>query len=351
METVLVGLSGGVDSATTAALLIDSGYKVIGVTLSMWQAGMVGCGGENEESERYEDARRVADHLKIPWRIIDQKIDFKNNVLRYYIDSLTQGLTPNPCIVCNKTIKWQMLLKTADDLGATYVATGHYARSHNNAIAVLSKAKDKNKDQSYFLSILGQKELTRTIFPLGDYTKVEVRQIAQKKKIPVASRIESQDLCFFGGLDQDKFIRTYAPGLMTEGDIVNTQGEFIGKHRGLALYTIGQRKGIMIPATSALYVIQKDIRNNRLVVGEKQILGKASLVAGAVNWISGNAPGNKFHAKIKIRYRSPDKECTIITRQDGKIEAHLDEPLRDITPGQAVVMYQGEICLGMGFIE
>jgi tRNA-specific 2-thiouridylase len=349
--SVVVGLSGGVDSATAAALLIDSGYRVIGVTLAMWRV-------EDEKPEKginsneiYSDARLVADHLNIPWYLIDKKNEFYQNVVGYYVESLKQGTTPNPCMICNRIIKWRALLDAADEYGAGYIATGHYARRHISSTVELIKAKDKQKDQTYFLSVLGQKELQRTLFPLGGYTKQEIRKIAEEKKLPVAEREESQDLCFLGGLDQFKFVSRFAPNLFSEGTIEHVDGRKLGKHQGLAFFTIGQRKGISIAFPYPLYVIQKDIHNNRLIVGEKQLLGNNRLTAGGVNWVSGEAPGEEFYAQARIRYRSAEKECLIKTRSVGRIDVQFSHDLRDITAGQALVMYKGDNCLGMGFIE
>ncbi|MGA9396794.1 MAG: tRNA 2-thiouridine(34) synthase MnmA [Anaerolineaceae bacterium] len=350
-KSVVVGLSGGVDSATAAALLIDAGYRVIGVTLSMWQAEHDMTENEASPDERYTDAKRVADHLKIPWLLIDVKDDFYQKVVSYYTESLKIGITPNPCIVCNKTVKWQILLEAASQNGADHVATGHYARRHGHQTIQLLKAKDLQKDQSYFLSILGQRELQHTLFPLGEYTKQEVRKIAEGKKLPVAARKESQDLCFLGGMDQAEFITRFAPGMVSKGDIYHADGHLLGSHNGMAFYTIGQRKGINIAYASALYVIQKDYQKNRLIVGEKELLGKTGLIAGGINWVSGKAPGEKFSATVKIRYRSVEKNCKITILPDEKIAVQFGQSLRDITPGQALVMYQKDVCLGMGFIE
>jgi tRNA-specific 2-thiouridylase len=350
-EKVVIGLSGGVDSATAAALLIDAGYRVIGVTLAMWRAGEEESDDRPGTQDRYTDARRVAEHLKIPWHLVDIRSGFQQKVIGYYTGALKTGITPNPCIICNKTIKWQALLESARQNGAEYVATGHYARRHISSSILLLKAKDVQKDQTYFLSILGQTELTQTLFPLGDHTKNEVRAIAEKKGLPVADRKESQDLCFLGNMDQEEFIKHYAPELISEGDIIHMDGRLLGRHTGLANFTIGQRKGIDIAFPSPLYVIQKEYGTNRLIVGEKQLLGKTGLIAGSINWISGEAPGVEFKAMVRIRYRSPERECNITYIKNDKIFVEFSQPLRDVTPGQALVMYQGDVCLGMGFIE
>ncbi len=347
-KTALVGLSGGVDSAVAAALLIEQGYDVTGVSLSMWKAGQPQTGSTEEV---YRDARTVADHLKIPWLLLDTGESFRQKVIGYYLDSLENGVTPNPCIVCNVNIKWRALLDAADEQGAANIATGHYARIQQTSTFELHRAADQTKDQSYFLSVLGQQELSRTIFPLAELTKNEVRTIARKRGLPIAERPESQDLCFLGEMDQNDFISRYAPGMLKQGEIVHLDGRILGEHQGLARYTVGQRKGIQIAHSAALYVLKKDIPNNRLVVGEKELLGSASLIAGSVNWVSGYPPAKEFSAMVKIRYRAAGREALIKVQEDGKLCATFHQPVRDITPGQAMVMYQGDNCLGMGFIE
>jgi tRNA-specific 2-thiouridylase len=347
-KTVVVGLSGGVDSAVTAALLIEQGYRVTGVSLSLWKAGEP---HSNFPEENYRDAQAVASHLKIPWFLVDMRESFRQKVVSYYLESLEKGLTPNPCIVCNKIVKWRSLMDAADQHAAACVATGHYARVKHAATYELHKAADLRKDQTYFLSVLGQPELSRTVLPLGDFTKDETRRIAKKKGIPVADRSESQDLCFLGVLDQNDFIDQYAPDLLKSGEIIHQDGRVLGEHRGLARYTVGQRKGIQIAQSSALYVLKKDILNNRLIVGEEELLGTSGLTAGSINWISGHAPSDAFSATVKIRYGAAGKEGFIKVREDGKLDVRFTAEVRDITPGQAMVMYQGEKCLGMGFIE
>jgi tRNA-specific 2-thiouridylase len=347
-KAVVIGLSGGVDSAVAAALLIDLGYQVTGVSLSLWKAD------ENQHQspeEKYQDAQAVAKHLKIPWLLVDLRESFQQKVVGYYLESLEKGLTPNPCIVCNKNIKWRSLLDVADRNDAAFVATGHYAQIKNTKTFELHKATDLGKDQSYFLSVLGQPELSRTIFPLGKYTKDESRRIAKLKGLPVAERPESQDLCFFGDRKQNDFINQYAPDMLGKGEIMHQDGRILGEHQGLARYTVGQRKGIRIAHASALYVLKKDVPNNRLIVGEEGLLGTSSLIAGCINWISGHAPAGEFDAMVKIRYGTAGREGSIKVREDGKLDVAFDQQVRDVTPGQAMVMYRGDNCLGMGFIE
>lgn len=343
---MIVGLSGGVDSAVAAALLLEEGYQVIGVSLSLWKVQETPSPGGD-----YQDAQKVAEHLGIPWLLVNQEEAFREKVVKYYLKSIEAGKTPNPCIVCNKGLKWKTLLEVADKIGAAYVATGHYARRYESQTIEIHKAKDAEKDQSYFLSILGQLELARTLFPLGEYLKDQVRFIAKTMKIPVATRLESQDLCFLGGLSQKAFIKEYAPDLLTKGEIVHVDGRVIGEHSGLAGYTIGQRKGLQIAHAAPLYVIRKDLINNRLIVGEREYQGVSNLTGGSVNWISGIAPGTEFRAIVKIRSRAIGREANVRLLDEGRLEVQFDQMIRDITPGQAMVMYQDNICLGMAFIE
>jgi tRNA-specific 2-thiouridylase len=346
-RAVVVGLSGGVDSAVSAALLLEQGYDVIGVSLGTWHAVDEG----SSSSEQYQDAQNVAEYLGIPWILVDRQASFKEKVVGYYLNSLKDGQTPNPCILCNKILKWRSLLEAANGLGADFVATGHYARRHDSHPIELHKARDYKKDQSYFLAMLGQEELQRTLFPLGELTKEEVRKIAKTRKIPVADRKESQDLCFLGNLDQTDFIQHFAPEILRTGEIVHKDGRVLGEHSGLANYTEGQRKGIQVAFSEPLYVVEKDIQNNRLIVGEKEYLGKTSLITRDVNWISGKTPAKSINAVVKIRYRAAGQEAEILVRQDGKLNVQFNQLVRDITPGQALVMYQADNCLGMGFIE
>jgi tRNA-specific 2-thiouridylase len=346
-QLVVVGLSGGVDSAVAAALLLDQGYQVIGVSLDLWHAERV----SSPEEKSIRSAQKVAEHLGIPWVQVDSRENFRELVVGYYLDSLKRGQTPNPCIVCNRIMKWRHLIATADGLGADWIATGHYARRHESQTIELHKASDINKDQSYFLSVLGQSELQRTIFPLGEYRKEDIRKIASERGIPAAHRKESQDLCFLGGVDQKAFIAEYAPDLLKGGEITHFDGRPLGMHDGLVNYTEGQRKGIRIAAEAPLYVLRKDFDRNELVVGEAGLLGRSHLTARDVNWISGMAPAQQFRATVKIRYRAAGQDAEIQLGQDGKLNVKLERVTRDITPGQALVMYQGDNCLGMGFIE
>jgi tRNA-specific 2-thiouridylase len=346
-KTVVVGLSGGVDSAVAAALLLEQGYRVVGASLALWKAGEI----PHNHGEKYQDARMVAKHLGIPWKLIDKQAAFRDEIVTYYLNSLKTGKTPIPCIVCNSKIKWRTLLEVAEEMKADYVATGHYARRYESDTIEIHQARDISKDQSYFLARLGQLELFKTLFPLGEYSKDEVRMLAKQKAIPVADRLESQDLCFMGDMEQENFIMNYAPGILIKGEIVHRDGRILGEHTGLANYTEGQRKGIRIAYSSPLYVLKKDLQRNRLIVAEKEYLGISHLTASEVKWIRGTAPGKEFQATVKIRYGPAGYEGTVKLMTGDRLEVRFSHKISSITPGQAMVMYQGENCLGMGFIE
>jgi tRNA-specific 2-thiouridylase len=305
-------------------------------------------------------ARRIAAQLDIPFYAIDAQDVFYKNVVVPFINAYAQGVTPNPCLNCNRSIRWQFLLDRALALGADYLATGHYARlrrqnnSHHSTTEPnfeLLRGIDRSKDQSYVLHILKQEQLAHALFPLGAYTKAQVREMALDFGLPVAQRDDSQDLCFLGGSDYQSFMIRNAPQVVKPGPIINLNGDQIGQHQGLAFYTIGQRKGLGIQSSQPLYVINKDITSNTLYVGHRAQLGKQELTAGEVNWISGIAPEQPIGGTIKIRYKAEDTDGIITPQKDGSINIRLSKPLRDITPGQAAVIYDGEVCLGGGIIR
>ncbi|MFN2234059.1 MAG: tRNA 2-thiouridine(34) synthase MnmA [Anaerolineales bacterium] len=359
-KKVVVAMSGGVDSSVTAALLKQQGYQVIGMMLRLWSEPGKEAVNRCCSPDDLTLARRIAAQLDIPFYAVDAKDVFYQDVVIPFIDAYAQGTTPNPCLNCNRSIRWQFLLDRALALGADYLATGHYARirSHNDDIRLNSNTKfellrgiDHSKDQSYVLHILNQAQLAHAMFPLGAYTKVQVREMAIDFGLPVAHRNDSQDLCFLGGSDYQSFMIRNAPQVVKPGPITNLDGEQIGQHQGLAFYTIGQRKGLGIQSTHPLYVIKKEISTNTLFVGVKGQLGKQDLIAGEVNWISGIAPEQPIGGTIKIRYKAEDTYGRITPQEDGSINIRFTRPLRDITPGQAAVIYDGEVCLGGGIIR
>lgn len=349
---VVVAMSGGVDSSVVAALLVDQGYDVIGMMLRLWSEPGRAAYNRCCTPESMAAAKMIAAQLDIPFYAVDAKSLFHDTVVQYFIDGYSQGLTPNPCLMCNSQIRWELLLNQALSIGAEFMATGHYARlvRKSEKPIQLMKAIDDNKDQSYVLSILSQDQLEHALFPLGEYTKPEVRELAKRFNLPVAEAKDSQDLCFLAGTDTNSFLIRNAPEVQSPGAIINQDGDIYGEHKGLAFYTIGQRKGLGITAPAPLYVIDKDMLTNTLIVGTRQELGSSELTAGEVNWVSGQPPNKPFRAQIKIRYKSPFHPG-LVTPQNGEVGVIFDEPLRDITPGQAAVFYDHDDVLGMGIIQ
>ena len=351
-ERVVVAMSGGVDSSVAAALLMQQGYQVIGMMMRLWSES-----GSEEHNrcctpDAMAQARRVAAILGIPFYVVDAKEIFYKTVVTYFLEGYSQGQTPNPCLVCNRQIRWEFLLQHALNHGAKYLATGHYVRIEENSQSgyQIYRAVDLAKDQSYVLHVLNQEKLAHARFPLGNYPKSEIRKIAQELGLPVAQRPDSQDLCFLGDGDYREFINRNHPTGVTHGPIINQAGELVGEHQGLPFYTIGQRKGLGVASTKPLYVIEKDLARNLLVVGELAALGKQELIAHQVNWISGVAPQEAFRAEIKIRYKANPAWGWVTPEPDRQMSIRFDEPLRDITPGQAAVVYTGDLCLGGGII-
>jgi tRNA-specific 2-thiouridylase len=352
-ERVVVAMSGGVDSSVAAALLHQQGYEVIGMMLRLWNEP----GAESQNRCCTPDsmalARRVAARLDIPFYVIDAKQIFYDTVVSYFKQGYLEGVTPNPCLVCNQRVRWGFLLQHALTLGAEKMATGHYVRLDHDDLGKVKilRAIDDRKDQSYVLHVLNQEQLNHAIFPLGGYTKSQVREMARDFGLPVASRADSQDLCFLGNGDYRSFLIRNLPEVEKPGPIVSVEGRMLGLHDGLAFYTIGQRKGLGVASPVPLYVVEKDLNKNALVVGPKEALGKNDFYASDVNWVSGTPPTSPFRAEVKIRYKAAYAWATVTPVEDDKVKTVLDEPLRDITNGQAAVFYDGEICLGGGIIS
>ena len=346
-------MSGGVDSSVAAALLVEQGYQVIGLMLRLWSED--GRSAENRccTPDSLALARRVAAQLKIPFYAVDAQQLFRNEVVQYFINGYAQGVTPNPCLACNRRVRWGFLLDRATAFGAEFMATGHYARlDHDgNGTMRLLKGVDPKKDQSYVLHFLRQMELKRTLFPLGGLNKPRVRQIAQEMGLPVAERADSQDLCFLGSSDYRSFLLRHAPEVDNPGPIYTADEQLAGQHRGLAFYTIGQRKGLGIASPTPLYVIAKDKTRNALVVGGPENLGSKRLSATQVNWIASDAPTGPFRAQVKIRYKAQAAWAVVIPSGKDRAQVQFDQPVRDITPGQAAVFYADDICLGGGIIQ
>jgi tRNA-specific 2-thiouridylase len=345
-------MSGGVDSSVAAALLKEQGYDVIGMMLRLWSEP------GKEESNRcctpdsMAQARRVAAKLDIPFYVVDAKDVFRQTVVQYFLDGYARGETPNPCLVCNRQIRWTFLLEHALALGADFMATGHYVRIQQDegGIVKLLRAVDRSKDQSYVLYVLTQEKLARALFPIGDYPKPEIRVIAEKYGLPTATRKDSQDLCFLAGDDYRNFLQRNAAEMLKPGEILTRDGQSVGEHTGLANYTIGQRKGLGIASAVPLYVLGKDARTNALIVGRREELGARELMAREVNWLVGEAPKEPFRAEVKIRYTAREAEALVTPLGQDQAQVRFDAPQRDITAGQAAVFFQGEVLIGGGMI-
>jgi tRNA-uridine 2-sulfurtransferase len=354
MTKVVVAMSGGVDSSVAAALLKQQGYEVIGMMLRLWSEP-----GKEESNrcctpEAMSLARRVAAKLDIPFYAVDAKQVFQSTVVQYFLDGYARGGTPNPCLVCNRQIRWTFLLEHAIALGANFLATGHYARiqEEEGGGRRLLRAVDRSKDQSYVLHVLDQAKLARALFPVGEYVKPEIRRLAGEFGLPVATRRDSQDLCFLAGEDYRNFLQRHGADMLKPGQIVERGGRIIGEHSGLANYTIGQRKGLGVASPIPLYVLAKDAAANRLVVGHEDELGSSDLIASDVNWISGAPPNASFLAEVKSRYASKEAPATITPLEDGRrVSVRFETMQRDITPGQAAVFYRGDVLLGGGIIQ
>jgi tRNA-specific 2-thiouridylase len=350
---VVVAMSGGVDSSVAAALLVQQGCRVTGMMLRLWSEPGNEVANRCCTPEAMAMARRVARQLDIPFYALDAQNVFRQQVVQSFIDGYLQGGTPNPCLVCNQRIRWGFLLEHARTLGADWMATGHYARLETDLAGKvhLQRGADPQKDQSYVLHVLNQVQLRQASFPLGGYTKAEVRQLARDFHLPVSERPESQDLCFLGSDDYRQFLLRQAPAAANPGPILGRDGRQMGTHQGLAFYTIGQRKGLGIAAPQPLYVLEKDLSRNVLIVGTQEELGKKTLFASQVKWVLGEPPEAPFRAQVKIRYKAADAWGKVIPMGGDRVQVQFDQPLRDITPGQAAVFFQERECLGGGIIE
>ncbi len=352
MKKVLVALSGGVDSSVAAALLVEQGYEVVGATMRLWSAS----GAEQENRcctpETRTLAARLADKLSIPFAVLDERETFRKIVVQQFLEGYTRGETPNPCVTCNRFLKWGALWDYAKSIGADYLATGHYARvlALSEGLFELWKGRDPGKDQTYFLSMLTQEQLAHTLFPLGELRKTDVRELARERGLPSAEQPESQDLCFLGERDYRDFLAEYAPETVQPGPITDRSGKLLGEHQGLAFYTIGQRKGL--PAsTEALYVIDKRIEDNSLIVGFLSELGSDTFYVDKLNWVDGKTLLEPITVETKIRYRAAPVEALITPLDAKRAIVKAIHNLRDITPGQIAAFYQSDRLLGGGEIQ
>ena len=347
MMKVVVAMSGGVDSSVAAALLKEQGYEVIGITMQLQPSDSFGgCG-----LDAIVSAKKVAHKLVIPHHVVDFRDVFARDVIADFCHEYSLGRTPNPCIRCNRYIKFCALLKQAQDLGAEMVATGHYARiGKGNGRYLLRKAVDLKKDQTYVLCMLIQEQLDHSLFPVGGLTKEEVRQTAERLGLPIPGKAESQEICFIPDNNYPGFLKDYARITPQPGPIINRQGKVIGEHRGIIYYTIGQRKGLGIASREPLYVTAINPEENTITVGGKSEVYATRLVASDLNWISIEKFDSTINAKARIRYLHREADATVTPTGTDEVVVEFKEPQMAITPGQAVVFYDGDTVAGGGTI-
>jgi len=370
---VVCGMSGGVDSSATAALLLEQGYEVIGITLKLWPQDCVNraedkcCG-----PQAVTDARAVCHQLDIPYYLIDESADFQKHVIQYFAAEYKAGRTPNPCVMCNQNLKFGRLIDRADQLGAPFIATGHFARVERAATTaecgvrsvkssqrlltsaptryLLKRGRDLRKDQSYFLFSLRQDQLARVIFPLGDKTKSDTREMARHCQLKTADKEESMEICFVPDNDYGGFLQSANLVQKHRGEITDLHGHVLGHHEGIEFYTIGQRRGLGITTPKPVYVVELDVEHNRVVVGDDAALDRSEFTAERCNWHPFDHLDGPLEVTAKIRYNHPGTAATVTPAGNGTVRVKLHTPQRAITPGQAAVFYQDDLVLGGGWI-
>lgn len=355
-KKVVVGMSGGVDSSVAAWLLKEQGYDVIGVTMQIWQDEALEVQEENGGCcglSAVDDARRVAGNLEIPYYVMNFKNEFKENVIDYFIQEYVAGRTPNPCIACNRYVKWESLLKRSMDIGAEYIATGHYARIEKlpGGRYTLKKSATAAKDQTYALYNLTQYQLSHTLMPVGEFTKEEIRSMAEKIGLLVANKPDSQEICFIPDNDYAKFIEENTDCRLTEGNFVDRDGQILGRHKGITHYTVGQRKGLNLALGHPVFVTGIRPETNEVIIGENEDVFSDTLTCNKLNWMSVEGlSGREMRVSAKIRYSHKGAPCVIREKGPDLVECVFDESQRAITPGQAVVFYDGDYVVGGGTI-
>ncbi|MDD7793319.1 tRNA 2-thiouridine(34) synthase MnmA [Clostridium sp. 'White wine YQ'] len=353
-KKVVIGMSGGVDSSVAAYLLKEAGYDVIGVTMQIWQEDK-----EYEEREggccslsAVDDARRVADKIGIPFYVLNFRDSFKEKVIDYFVDEYLEGKTPNPCIACNKHLKFDELLRKAQGIGADYVATGHYAKiEERDGRFQLIRSDDSRKDQTYALYNLTQEQLSHTLMPCGEYTKDRIREIAKEIGLAVHNKKDSEEICFIPDNNHGRYITIAKPGQVKEGNFIDKNGNILGRHKGIVYYTIGQRKGLGIALGRPVFVTDINPMTNEVVLGPEEDIFKTDLIAKEVNFISIDKLNGPLEVEAKVRYSGKPAKAIISPYGEDKVKVSFEEKQRAITKGQSVVFYSGDIVVGGGIIE
>ena len=366
---IAIAMSGGVDSSTAALILKDAGWDLVGFSMQLWDRTRNLAGDEEIPAggccspDDFYDAREIAARLDIPYYLVDFQKEFERTIVHAFIEDYRNGLTPSPCVLCNSLMKFDRLARMADEVQATHIATGHYARIQYDSLRgrhLLLRARDKGKDQAYFLFELSQDQLAKAVFPLGDLSKNQVREIARRHDLVVADKSESQEICFIPDGDYAAFIeRNYnevvgnpvAMNLFASGQIVDTDGKILGTHQGIHRFTIGQRRGLGVAHTSPLYVLEIQPDRNRVIVGERSQLSRVRCRVVRPNWISVAGLSEPLRVQAKIRSRHPEAPATITPTIDGNVEVIFDDPQPAVSPGQACVFYQEDVVVGGGWID